>query len=222
MYYIDLLFVKGGPIGILIWVLSTVSLGIMVRSFLRIRREELFPGDVREEVKSLFGEGKYRRAIRSVSGNDDFFSTLLQNTFSRRESGRRDMEKVLLDTAEHQTSELMRSIEWLSVIGNVAPMLGLLGTVWGMIGAFFQIVDSGSPDPRLLAGDIGVALVTTMLGLVVAIPSLCVYAAMRNRVEEITGDAVMSVDELIAEAEGGERPGPETPNQERIVAQAKS
>jgi biopolymer transport protein ExbB len=222
MYYIDLLFVKGGPIGILIWILSTVSMGIMVRSFLRIRREELFPGDVHETVRGLFRRNQFSKAIKHVAEREDFFSTLVHSTFSRRGGRRREMEKKLLDTAEHQTSELMRSIEWLSVIGNVAPMLGLLGTVWGMIGAFFQIVDSGSPDPRLLAGDIGVALVTTMLGLVVAIPSLCVYAAMRNRVEEITGDAVMSVDELIAEAEGGERPGPETPNQERIVAQTKS
>jgi biopolymer transport protein ExbB len=108
------------------------------------------------------------------------------------------MERKLMDVAEHNTSELTRSVEWLNVIGNVSPMLGLLGTVWGMIGAFFEIVASGSPDPRLLANDIGVALVTTLLGLAVAIPSLCVYAAMSNRIEDITNDAILAVDELIA------------------------
>ncbi|MBS3762435.1 MAG: MotA/TolQ/ExbB proton channel family protein [Candidatus Brocadiia bacterium] len=205
MYYLDLLFVKGGPIGILIWILSVISMGIMVRSFLRLRRKNLFPEDVYRRVKSLFSRKEYSRAIKKVADNGDFFSHLVRNTFRRAGGGRRDMEKKLMDTAEHRVSGLMRSIEWLNVIGNVAPMLGLLGTVWGMIGAFFQIVDSGSPDPRLLAGDIGVALVTTMLGLVVAIPSLCVYAALRNRIEDITNDAILSVDELIAETQKSER-----------------
>jgi len=205
MYYLDLLFVKGGTIGILIWLLSFVSMALIVRSFLRIRRKWLFPRDVHENVKSLFADKKYAQALKSAEGREDFFSMLLCSTFSRAGGGRRDMEKKLLDTAQHQVSELLRSIEWLNLIGNVAPMLGLLGTVWGMIGAFFQIVAAGSPDPRLLAGDIGVALVTTMLGLVVAIPSLCVYAAMRNRIEGITNDAVLTVDELIAGAHQAKR-----------------
>ncbi len=200
MYYLELLFVRGGAIGAVIWMLSVVSMALIVRSFLRIRREQLFPGDVHENVTSLFADRKYSQALRSVAAGEDFFSTILRNAFSRAGSGRGDMERKLRDSAEHRVSELLRSIEWLNVIGNVAPMLGLLGTVWGMIGAFFQIVAAGSPDPRLLAGDIGVALVTTMLGLVVAIPSLCVYAIMRSRIEDITNDAVLTVDELIAES----------------------
>lgn len=205
MYYMDLLFVKGGPIGILIWLLSIASIAVMVRAFLRIRRDELFPDEVQDAVESHFDNKQYSKAMKHVAGNEDFFSRLVRKTFSRAGGGRRNMEKKLLDTAEHHISELMRSIEWLNVIGNVAPMLGLLGTVWGMIGAFFQIVESGSPDPRLLAGDIGVALVTTMLGLMVAIPSLCVYSALRHRVEEITNDAVMTVDELIAQTQQAKR-----------------
>jgi len=200
MYYLELLFVKGGTIGILIWLLSFVSMALIIRSFLRIRRDSLFPGEVHEEVKSLFKEKKYRQAVKSTADRDDFFSKLLCSTFGRAGDGRRDMEKKLRDSAESEVSQLLRSVEWLNVIGNVAPMLGILGTVWGMIGAFFQIVEAGSPDPRLLAGDIGVALVTTMLGLVVAIPCLFVYAAMRNRIEDITNEAVMTVDELIAES----------------------
>lgn len=198
MYYLDLFFVKGGLIGILIWILSIISLALIVRSFLKIRREKLFPGEVLEEVKSRFEEKQYKKAIRSLSEREDFFSILVKETFSRVRGGRRNMERKLMDVAEHKTSELTRSVEWLNVIGNVSPMLGLLGTVWGMIGAFFEIVASGSPDPRLLANDIGVALVTTLLGLAVAIPSLCVYAAMSNRIEDITNDAILAVDELIA------------------------
>jgi len=212
MYYLDLFFVKGGAIGILIWILSTVSIALIVRSFVTIRRKKLFPEDVHENVKSLFASRQYGQAIKGLADNDDFFSTLVRSTFGRARGGRRDMEKKLLDTAEHQASGLMRSIEWLNVIGNVAPMLGLLGTVWGMIGAFFQIVAHGSPDPRLLANDIGVALVTTLLGLAVAIPSLCVYAAMRNRLEEITNDAVLTVDELIAKTHQTERRSADSPS----------
>jgi len=210
-YYIDLFFVKGGGIGVVIWLLSVVAMAIAVRCFVRLRREKLFPDEVRRRVKSMFDSKQYAEAIRSVAESEDFFSTLVRRTFAHASGGRAAMEKGLLDAAEHHVSSLMRSAEWLSVIGSVAPMLGLLGTVWGMIGAFFKIVAAGSPDPRLLANDIGVALVTTLLGLIVAIPSLSIYAAMRNRIEEITGDAVMTVNELIAESQYGQQHPPQLP-----------
>ncbi len=77
-------------------------------------------------------------------------------------------------------------------------MLGLLGTVWGMIGAFFKIVEAGQPEPAKLAGDIGVALVTTLLGLAVSIPAISIYAILRNRIDALTSEAVMVSQELIS------------------------
>jgi len=205
MYYLDLFFVKGGFITLIIWALSVAAMAIIVKSFFRIRRKKLFPEETSKRVKSLFENRQYREALKGVQENEDFFSCLVRRTFANASGGRAALERGLLEAAEHQVSSLMRSVEWLSVIGNVAPMMGLLGTVWGMIGSFFKIVAAGSADPRLLAGDIGVALVATFMGLAVAIPSLFVYAVMRNRIEQVTSEAVMAVSELIVEADRAER-----------------
>ena len=204
-YYLNLFFVKGGVITLVIWMLSVASMAVMVKSFVKIRRKQLFPEDVRKRVWSLFENRQYREAVKSVQDNEDFFSCLIRRTFVHAHGGRAALERGLLEATEHQVSALMRSVEWLSVIGNVAPMLGLLGTVWGMIGSFFKIVGAGSADPRLLANDIGVALVATFMGLAVAIPSLFVYAVMRNRIEEITSEAVLTVSEMIVEVDRAER-----------------
>ena len=86
----------------------------------------------------------------------------------------------------------------MNLIGNIGPMLGLLGTVWGMITVFFEIVAAGGmPDVGMLAEGIGTALVTTLLGLSVAIPALAVYAIMRNRIDGVTAEAMVAAQEMI-------------------------
>ena len=94
---------------------------------------------------------------------------------------------------------MLRKIEWLNLMGNITPMLGLLGTVWGMILAFMEIVKAqGMPAPANLAKSIGIALVTTLLGLMVAIPSLSVFAVLRNRIDALSNQVVMEAQEMIS------------------------
>ena len=96
------------------------------------------------------------------------------------------------------TLERLRAIEPLNVVGNVAPMIGLFGTVYGMILAFRQIVlGGGTPDPIALANGIGTALVTTFWGLIVAIPALSGYALLRNKIDGLTSEATRAVEEVI-------------------------
>jgi len=86
----------------------------------------------------------------------------------------------------------------LNIIGNVAPMLGLLGTVLGMILAFNEIVSArGIPSPVQLADSIGIALVTTFWGLIVAVPALAVYSFMRNRIDGLSAETALAAQELI-------------------------
>ncbi|MCK4276395.1 MAG: MotA/TolQ/ExbB proton channel family protein, partial [Phycisphaerae bacterium] len=109
------------------------------------------------------------------------------------------MERAIEETSEERTTKLLRHIEPLNLIGNISPMVGLLGTVWGMINAFFQIVQAGGiPEPGELAGAIGIALVTTLVGLGIAIPALAVYSLMRSRIDELTSEAIVSSQELVS------------------------
>ena len=106
--------------------------------------------------------------------------------------------KAMEDASEALSAGIARKIEHLNVIGNISPMMGLLGTVIGMLRCFNEISQAtGAIEPKQLAGGIFEALITTCMGLVVAIPSLYFYALFRNRVDEITGEASLAAEELV-------------------------
>jgi biopolymer transport protein ExbB len=114
---------------------------------------------------------------------------LLQG-FGESHSGWPAIEKALEDALADQAARLLRKIEYLSVIGNIAPMIGLLGTVTGMIFAFQKVATTqGAAGAGELAEGIYQALVTTVGGLLVAIPSLAAFAVLRNRVDQLVAEA---------------------------------
>jgi biopolymer transport protein ExbB len=112
----------------------------------------------------------------------------------------RDAARAAVDEAvEERATKLFRRIEYLNVIGNVSPMIGLLGTVLGMIQAFNRIFAAGGgmPDAGKLAGDIAVALVTTFWGLIIAIPALTTFAIFRNRIDAFAAECIKLCDGLL-------------------------
>ncbi len=196
--FFRILIVEGGAIGWLLWAISIVMVAWSIRCFLRTRRGNLLPPMVLQHLRKRFDAKQYRQAIDATSRQGDFFSYTIHAALTEAPHGYPAMERAMEEAAETRTTQLLRSIEWLNLIGNIGPMLGLLGTVWGMIGAFFTIVKIGEPDPKALAGDIGVALVTTLLGLGVSIPALSIYAIIRNRIDTLTSEAVLAAQELIS------------------------
>ena len=100
--------------------------------------------------------------------------------------GRKVVEETISDIGSREVLSMQRKISWLSIIAVVAPMLGLLGTVTGMIRAFQQIVVSGTGKPSLLAQGVSEALITTAAGLIVAIPAMLAHFMFKHRVQGIT------------------------------------
>jgi len=199
MNYFEVLVIQGGTIGWLLWVLSVVTLAIMVQYFISIRRTTILPQEMREQVQSYFENKQYREAIELTGEDPSFLGYVVHASLAEASNGYGAMERAMEEAAEERTTGLLRRIEWLNLIGNISPMLGLLGTVWGMINAFFTIVQTGGvPDVGELAGAIGIALVTTLLGLGVAIPALSVYAVMRNRIDALSSEVVVVAEELIS------------------------
>lgn len=197
--YIDILVNGGGYIGYLLWLLSVVVVALAVKYFIQVRRDNILPALAHQQIEELFEQKQYREAIDMTEAQPDFLSYIVHAALSEAAHGYPAMERAMEEAAEERTTAMLRSIEWLNLIGNIGPMLGLLGTVWGMINAFFGIVAAGgSPDPGKLAGAIGVALVTTLLGLGVSIPALSVFSIMRNRIDALTSEAVMTSQELIS------------------------
>ncbi len=198
-YFQILVWPGGGLIGMLLWLLSILTLAIIVEHFITIRRTNILPPLVTEQIRSMFDAKQYREAIDMTAAQPDFLSYVIHAALTEAPHGYASMERAMEEASEELTTKLLRKIEWLNLIGNIGPMLGLLGTVWGMIQAFFKIVqEGGTPKPDKLAGAIGIALVTTLLGLSVSIPALAVYAWMRNRIDALSSEAMMISQELIS------------------------
>ncbi len=187
-----------GVIGLIEWGLSIVTIALIIQYLVSIRRTTILPEETHAQIQEMFDNQQYRDVIELTSNEPSFLSYVVNSALSEAAHGYSAMERAMEEAAEERTTKLLRQIEWLNLIGNISPMLGLLGTVWGMIGAFFTIVEKGSPNPADLAGDIGIALVSTLLGLAIAIPALSVYGLMRNRVDALASETMTACQELIS------------------------
>jgi biopolymer transport protein ExbB len=190
---------KGGVVGYMIIVLSIVSLGLIIDYFLTIRKSQILPGkDVATLRKLIESRNPDEMAAFEKTG-PSFLSKVTLAGLKESHHGYDAMIKAMEDAAEALASGIARKTEHLNVIGNISPMLGLLGTVIGMLRCFNEIAHvAGTIEPKQLAGGIFEALVTTCMGLIVAIPALYSYAIFRNRVDEYTGEAALLAEQLVS------------------------
>jgi len=184
-----------------IWLLivaSFVSLSLSLLFTMRYRRAAIMPPETRDDLESLLAEKKYKDAIAYAAEDESFLGKMASAALSEASNGYGAMERALEEKGDAETTKILRPIEILNVMGNIAPMMGLFGTVYGMIVAFQSLVDAGgSPDPVDLAAGISTALVTTFWGLIVAIPALAAYALVRNKIDALTTESMLVAEEII-------------------------
>lgn len=180
---------ESGIVGLLILALSLAAVALVVEHLLSIRASVLMPPGLADSVREMLRMGNVTQAIQQCKLQPSFLSSVLQAGLSELDAKWSGIEKAMEDTLAEQSARLYRKIEYLSVIGNIAPMLGLLGTVIGMIQAFFKVAETrGTADAADLASGIYGALVTTAEGLVVAIPTLAAFAIFRNRLDQLVAE----------------------------------
>lgn len=197
--YFEVFFLGGKTIGYLIILLSVVMVALAIQYFIQIRRTNIMPDLTRQQIQQLFDGKQYREAIELTAGQPDMLSYVIHAALTEAPHGYPAMERAMEEASEERSAGMLRHVEWMNLIGNIAPMMGLLGTVYGMILAFFEIVRANAmPHPADLAGSIGIALVTTMQGLIVAIPALSVYAAMRNRIDSLSAETMKVAQNLVS------------------------
>lgn len=173
----------GGIIGYLIILLSVAALALVIEHFMSIRANVLIPPDLAEEVLGLLAEGRLDEAKKLCGDDPSVFAYVIDAGLQEVEIGWPEVEKAVENATAEQAARLYRKIDFLSDIGNISPMLGLLGTVIGMVVAFrLMAVSDGAARAPELAGGIYLALVTTVEGLVVAIPAMGFYSFFRNRI----------------------------------------
>lgn len=190
-------FTKSGAIGILIIVLSVVALAVIIENMVTLKRDKLAPPDLIDEVQALFDEGQYQEAMELCENEPCFFTRIAGAGITKVGHQFEVIEQSISEMGDEESIRLHQKIGWLALISNVAPMMGLLGTVGGMIKSFNVIASSGGQaNPAELAGGISEALLTTMLGLIVAIPTSAAFAFLRNRLVKTVIEVGAIVEDL--------------------------
>jgi biopolymer transport protein ExbB len=174
----------GGAIGYVIIFLSVIGLALVFELSLTIRERTLLPVGLGQELHGHVSTGNFTQAEQSCKLRPSYLSWVVQAGLAEVRYGYESAEKAMEEASQEQAARLFRRVEYLAVIGNIAPMLGLLGTVYGILLAFKKVAESkGAAVAADLADGIYLALVTTVQGLIVAIPALAFYAFFRNRIE---------------------------------------
>lgn len=184
-------------IGLVIGILSFAMLGLVIEHFTSIKDDKLIPADFVAALQTTIDEKKYQDAMQLCEASDNYISRIMQVGLSEIRYGYEAMTGSMSAIGEEEAIKLTQKIGYLSLIGTLAPMLGLLGTVVGMIKCFKTISEAPVTSARLLAGGIYMALVTTVMGLIVGIPALFFYSFFQDKVTNIGLEAGAVCEELI-------------------------
>lgn len=179
---------------IMIWLLiamSILSVGLIANALLSHRKHVIIPHAVAEAFLRACTSGSPREARAIAAADNSDFSRMAVAALDTLPLGRTGAVDAAEQAAQECAARRFRTIEILNVLAQISPMIGLFGTVYGMIVAFQTVAATGGQaDPALLAGGIGTALVTTFWGLVVAIPALLTYATVRNWIDALIAEAL--------------------------------
>jgi len=183
---------------------SVAAVGILLERLWTLQRKRVLPEELIKKLASFAEGGQVSPKFIEALEKNSPLGRVLAAALANRDRGREIMMERVQDTGRHVVHELERFLNSLGTIASISPLLGLLGTVTGIIRAFNAVMLGGMGDPRLLAGGISEALITTAGGLAVAIPSFIAYRYLRGKVERIVIDmekiAVTFADSLNAES----------------------
>lgn len=179
------LLISGGWIMWPILACSAIAMAIILERFWTLRRSTVLPPGLGQEVREWAAQHKLDPAHVEALRHNSPLGELLAAALEVRHRPREVIKERIEDVGRHVVHQLERFLNTLGTIAGIAPLLGLLGTVIGMIRMFLGILEHGVGDVAQLAGGIGQALVTTAAGLCVAIPALMFHRYFRGRVLEI-------------------------------------
>ncbi len=192
------LIAAGGMIGAVIIGLSVAMVALIVEHLLSIRRSALMPKGLAESVHRSISEGQFAVADKQCREQPSYLSDVVSAGLQEVGLGYAAVEKSMEDASQEQAARLYRKIEYLSVIGTLAPMIGLMGTVLGMIRAFSEFANKAVPQTADFAPAISQALVTTLLGLGVAVPALAAFSLFRNRIDEFVAETSLLAEQVLS------------------------
>ena len=171
---------------------------MIIQITINIRTGRFYSRSLISDAKQHTKHSNYKDCMKLVQNNESVLGRVLRAGIQEQNLGHDAMENAMVEILEEERGEFFRKLEWLNIIGNISPMIGLFGTVWGMIQAFNGIVDAGGrPQPPDLAEGISNALVTTLWGMAVAIPALAASGYLGNRFEALIAKVAVFAEEIL-------------------------
>jgi len=177
--------VKGGFFMIPIAVCALVGIALIIERLLFLRENRIQGDRLHFELQTALKEDELDRAVVLAAKTRGVVGRVLEEGLRRVQGGETDIDAATEKIIHSEMAQMEKSRDWLVTISAIAPLLGILGTVQGMIVAFMKIEETGSTDPKLLAGGIYIALITTVAGLVVAIPTTVAHDYVRKQTNKI-------------------------------------
>jgi biopolymer transport protein ExbB len=188
----------GAMYAIIFLIMSIVLVALVVRSILAVQKNNFVPDDLIQGVDASLGEKNAQAAVELVRSDESFLGQVLSAGLSKLQKGKEPALEAMQIAGESETMRTEHMLSYIALIGNIAPMVGLLGTVQGMVTSFGQIAGSQTtPKPSELAGGIEQALYTTLFGLFLAIPAITIYNILRNRVQRHILSAGLQSEEML-------------------------
>lgn len=179
------IFDKGGLLMIPLGICSVAALAIILERLRNLRWNKIFNRDVMNLISSLVDENEYQKAAQICKKNSSEITNVLAAGLECHGKNKDDVREAIIDAGRQEIVILEKNLPVLATIAVITPLLGLLGTVTGMIKVFSVISVQGMGQAATLAGGISEALVTTATGLTIAIPSLLAYNYFERKAEKI-------------------------------------
>ena len=188
-YILDELFIKGGPVMFILLFLSVISLTIIFAKLIQFFGSNLKRLNIFDPIYEYIQKKEFKKSKEELNKISHPIARIILSALENKSSSIEDKENEITRIGEQEIRKLEFLLRPLEVIANLSPLLGLLGTVIGMIKAFSKLESAGSKvDPAILAGGIWEALLTTAFGLIVAIPALAAFYWLEGIVEKTRED----------------------------------
>jgi len=193
----------GSFVNLFIWLMilstSIATMWFIIDGLIKIRRDKLLPGDVVEGVRVALSEGDLQAALDTCEANPGPVSRILLAGFGNISEGYEVIQESVGSAAELESEQLMQRVSYLNLCGQIAPMLGLMGTVIGMVFAFQTLGQGaqGAAKAQMLAQNISTALWTTCVGLLISVPALLSFTLIRNYATRLILETEATVLDLI-------------------------
>jgi len=179
--------------------LSIVMVALIMMNLMQVRRDVLLPNEFVEDFEGKLNGKDFQGAYDLARNDDSFVARVLAAGMGRLSRGYPEAMEGMQEAGEDENMALEHRLSYLALIGTVAPMLGLMGTVQGMIKSFDKIATSpATPKPSELAEGISTALFTTLIGLGIAVPAMIFYSILRNRIQRLVLEIGMVSEGLMS------------------------